>query len=133
MRGKLRDSLSSVLATIILSADAMIAMPSLARTPDFTIEQVMSAPFPSSLTAAEAGGKVAWVFDDRGVRNIWVAEPGANGYAARQLTTYAGDDGSDMGQVAWDPAGKTVFYIRGGSLEGGGPVNIMSRPEGAPG
>ena len=103
-----------------------------ARTPDFTLEQVMSAPFPSDLVAAPAGGRVAWVYDVKGTRNLWVAEPKADGYAARPLTAYAGDDGSDLGELAWDPAGRTVYYIRGGSLEGGGPVNIMSRPEGAP-
>ena len=33
----------------------------------------MGAPFPSSLTAAPAGGHVAWVQNAAGVRNIWVA------------------------------------------------------------
>ena len=103
-----------------------------ARQPDFTIEQVMSAPFPSSLVAAPAGGRVAWVYDAGGTRNVWVAEPGPGGYASHPLTHYTGDDGFDLGEVAWDPSGQTVFYIRGGSLEGGGPVNIMSRPEGPP-
>jgi hypothetical protein len=31
----------------------------------FTLEQVLSAPFPSDLAAAPTGGAVAWVFDAR--------------------------------------------------------------------
>ena len=34
----------------------------------------MSAPFPTDLTAAPKGGAVAWVLDQNGARNIWVAE-----------------------------------------------------------
>jgi hypothetical protein len=42
----------------------------------FTLEQVLSAPFPAELTVSPGGG-VAWVANARGVRNIWVAEPPA--------------------------------------------------------
>ncbi|MGH9933137.1 MAG: hypothetical protein ACREA9_28465, partial [Pyrinomonadaceae bacterium] len=43
--------------------------------PQFTLEQVMSAPFPSDLVAAPVGGSVAWVQIAKGSRNIWVASP----------------------------------------------------------
>ena len=49
----------------------------------FTIDQVLSAPFPGNLTAAPTGDAVAWVFNDKGVRNLWVAE--APEYKARPL------------------------------------------------
>jgi dipeptidyl aminopeptidase/acylaminoacyl peptidase len=85
------------------------------------------------MAAAPTGGRVAWVYDANGTRNVWVAEPNGNGgYGARAITAYTGDDGSDLGELAWDPSGQTVYFVRGGSLEGGGPVNIMSRPEGPP-
>ncbi|HEY2751199.1 hypothetical protein, partial [Phenylobacterium sp.] len=96
---------------------------------DFTIEQVLSAPFPSSLIAAEQGGRVAWVFDKDGSRNVWVAEPGANGaFTARPISAYVGDEGVDLGELDWTPDGRQVVYSRGGSLEGGGPVNTLSKP-----
>jgi len=99
----------------------------------FSIEQVMSAPFPSAPVAAPQGGRVAWVYDEAGRRNIWVAEPGANGaFSAHAITAYTGDDGMDMGEVSWSADGRHVVYSRGGSLEGGGPVNTLSRPSGAP-
>ena len=40
----------------------------------FTLEQVLSAPFPSDLTAAKSSPRVAWVLDEQGKRNIYVAE-----------------------------------------------------------
>jgi dipeptidyl aminopeptidase/acylaminoacyl peptidase len=83
-----------------------------------TLEQILSAPFPTELTAAPAKGRVAWVFNARGARNLWVAEPAADGsYKSRQLTSYADDDGQDLGQLAWSTDGETIVYTRGGDLE----------------
>src|SRR5437762_6114002 len=83
----------------------------------FTLEQVMSAPFPSELVAAPAGGKVAWVFNDRGARNIWVAEPSRSGDKARAITYYTEDDGQDVGELVWTPDASSIVYVRGGDLE----------------
>ena len=97
----------------------------------FTLEQVLSAPFPTELVASPTGGRVAWVFYARGVRNIWVGEPDGGGYRSRQLTRYTQDDGQDIGELAWTPDGRTVVYVRGGDLEMGGTYpNPASVPEG---
>jgi dipeptidyl aminopeptidase/acylaminoacyl peptidase len=105
-----------------------------ARSQPFTLEQVMSAPFPTELTAAPAGAKVAWVFNAQGARNIWVAEAQSNGgrFVARQLTNYSGDDGQDVGDLAWLPDASAVVYVRGGDLEqAGAPYpNPGSVPQG---
>ena len=93
----------------------------------------MSAPFPADLTAAPAGAKAAWVFNARGSRNIWVAEAPADGgkYVARQLTNYSGDDGQDVGELAWLPDASALVYVRGGDLEDGGAYpNPRSLPQG---
>jgi dipeptidyl aminopeptidase/acylaminoacyl peptidase len=83
-----------------------------------TLEGLLSAPFPTELTAAPAKGRVAWVVNARGRRNIWVAEPGVDGgYRARQLTTYNDDDGQDVGQLSWSPDAATLVFTRGGDLE----------------
>jgi dipeptidyl aminopeptidase/acylaminoacyl peptidase len=97
----------------------------------FTLEQVMSSPFPTELVASPAGGRAAWVFDARGVRNIWVAEPsGGGGYRSRQLTRYTQDDGQDIGELTWTPDGRAIVYVRGGDLENGGTYpNPASAPE----
>ncbi len=83
--------------------------------PLFTIEQVLSVPFPSALAASSQGG-VAWAFDSVGARNVWVALPPA--YAARRLTPYATDDGQAITSVQWSPDGRTIVYIRGGDPNG---------------
>jgi dipeptidyl aminopeptidase/acylaminoacyl peptidase len=132
----LRRHLKVAAAVAVLSWGAVVAAAVGAeRTPAhaFSIEQVMSAPFPSAPVAAPQGGRVAWVYDQGGARNVWVAEPAAEGgYASRPITAYAGDEGLDMGEVDWAPDGRHLVYSRGGSLEGGGPVNALSRPAGAP-
>jgi dipeptidyl aminopeptidase/acylaminoacyl peptidase len=118
-------------ALFTAAAVAALAPAAQARPAAFTIEQVLSAPFPSSFVAGP-GGRTAWVFNKDGRRNVWVSEPQGQGYASRAITAYADDDGADMGELAWDPSGRQVFYSHGGSLEGGGPVNIMSLPGGPP-
>lgn len=91
----------------------------LAQQKSFTLEQVLSAPFPDDLVAAPAGGKVAWVFNAGGARNVWVAEPSGDsiGYRSRALTKYADDDGQDIGELSWAPDASAIAYTRGGDLE----------------
>ena len=40
----------------------------------FTIEQITSYPYPSELAVATTGSRLAWVFNESGVRNIYAAE-----------------------------------------------------------
>ncbi|HTR35960.1 MAG TPA: prolyl oligopeptidase family serine peptidase [Bryobacteraceae bacterium] len=95
----------------------------------FTLEQAMSAPFPSDLTAAPKGGSVAWVLDQHGARNLWVAEP--PDYKGRQLTHYRDDDGQEIDQVTWTPDGRSILYVRGGDFEmRRGDPNPASLPQG---
>jgi len=61
----------------------IFAVSSIAQTPGFTLEQVMSSPFPTALTAAAKANRIAWVFNSKGERNIWVAD--APDFAARQV------------------------------------------------
>jgi dipeptidyl aminopeptidase/acylaminoacyl peptidase len=80
-----------------------------------TLEQYLSAPFASELTAAPAGGRVAWVLNERGARNIWVAA--APDYKGRRLTAYKDDDGQDIAEIAWTIDGRSLIYTRGGDLD----------------
>lgn len=94
---------------------AFAAEPAAAQAPSFTIEQALGAPFPSELTAAPAGNRVAWIFNARGSRNIWVGEPGPNGsFTSRQVTGFTGDDGVEIGQLAWSHDGQSIAFVRGG-------------------
>src|SRR6476469_9199705 len=77
-----------------------------------SIEQYLKAPFASELSAAPSGGKIAWILDERGARNIWVAA--APDYKGRRLTSYTADDGQDLGDLAWSADGRYLLYTRGG-------------------
>src|SRR5215510_4975716 len=95
----------------------------------FTLEQVMSSPFPSDLTVSKRGDRIAWAFDAEGRRNIWVAE--APSFAARQLTHYTVDDGQELSDLLFSPGGNTIAYVRGGGENQAGEVpNPTSDPEG---
>src|SRR5689334_20217867 len=104
-----------MLPRLLLLASAVFAASAAAQRPSFTIDAALSAPFPSGLTAAPAGSRLAWIFDAEGSRNIWVAEPSANGsFASRQLTRFTGDFGVEIQAPVWSFDGQTVVFVRGG-------------------
>ncbi len=41
----------------------------------FTLDQALSAPYASDLVASQKSGSFAWVENEQGKRNIWVATP----------------------------------------------------------
>src|SRR5438477_4200118 len=82
----------------------------------FTLEQVLSSPFPDGLVAAEHGNRVAWVFNTKGVRNIWVADGPDFARTARQVTHNTADDGQPIASLRLTPNGSTVLYALGSEL-----------------
>src|SRR6185295_10759499 len=96
----------------------------------FTLEQVLSSPFPSDLVASKQGDKVAWVFDTLGKRNIWIAE--APGFKGRQLTRYDKDDGQEITEPVFSPDGAWIAFVHGGPPNSDKDVpNPTSDPGGA--
>lgn len=92
-----------------------------ASAASFTLEQVLSAPFPSELVAAPGGKRVAWLLNESGARNVWVAS--APDWKGARVTHYTADDGTDLGQLHWTPDANAVVYTRGGDLE------FLGRPD----
>ncbi len=97
---------------------AFLPVPALAQS--FTIQEALSAPFTERLCAAPAKGRIAWVANIDGRRNIWVAEPDAKGkgYTSRQLTHYSEDDGQELTDLQWTPDAASIVYVRGDSAQG---------------
>lgn len=120
-----------LLRFVVLSVAAMGALLWSAWARPLNLEHIASAPFPAHLTAAPTSDSVAWVYNERGVRNIWVASLVANGKPySRRLTSYAGDDGIDISALAWTGDGASLIYVRGGDAGGRTAVNPQSEATG---
>jgi len=91
-----------------------------AQAATFTLEQVLSSPFPTGLTTASNAARIAWVFDAKGSRNVWIAD-GPN-FAARQVTHYSGDDGTPIASLRITADGRTVVFVRGSETNEAGRV-----------
>ncbi len=100
------------------------------RAGTFTLRQAMDFAFPSELTAARHGARVAWVFDIRGVRNVWVAD--GPRFQPRQITQYTADDGGVIRSLRLTPNGRTAVYALGSSTNAKGqvadPASLVTRP-----
>lgn len=115
---------------VLLALALLLAVPaaSVAQGP-FTLEQIFSAPFPTALTAAPDGSRVAWVFDERGARNVWAAS--APGFEGSRLTAFEGDDGTTIHSLAFSRDGSRIAFIRGdGPNRAGELPNPTSNPAG---
>ena len=99
-------SFLSALVVLALAAETTSAQSG------YSLEQIRSYPFPNELAAAATGGHIAWAMNERGLRNIYIAEGPA--YSARRLTGYQTDDGQELTSVALSHDGQWVVYVRGG-------------------
>ena len=84
----------------------------------FTLEQVMSSPFPTNLVAAPQAGRIAWVFNQKGEHNVWITD--APSFEARPVTHYTGDNGMPLAALKLTPDGKTAVYARGSESNAAG-------------
>ena len=81
---------------------------------DFTLEQVMSSPFPSHLVAASHSGRTAWAMNQKGIRNVWIAD--APQFAPHQITHYGSEDGKAIANLRITPDGRALVYVRGSEV-----------------
>jgi dipeptidyl aminopeptidase/acylaminoacyl peptidase len=119
----------AVVAALATPLGTPFAAPLAAQGP-FTLDQVMSAPYPTNLAAAATGERLAWTLNERGLRNIWVAEGPA--FGARRLTAYSSDDGQELTAVQISPDGKWVVYVRGGDFGSNWDDALPVNPVGTP-
>src|SRR6185437_7874244 len=109
---------------------AFLAVATLASGATFTLEQALSAPFPSDLISAPGGAAIAWVLNEHGARNVWYAA--APDFKGVRLTSWKADDGQDLGELHFTPDGKSIEFVRGGDQEfpGKADPNPASNPAG---
>jgi len=115
-----------------LVAAGLAALPLPARAQAFTLPQVTGYPFPSDLVASPTGSAVAWVFTQRGVRNVWVAE--GPDFVPRRLTSATEDDGQELTNLSFTGDGRFVVFTRGGDHGSNWPAEggLQPDPAGSP-
>jgi len=133
MRPTRRRPARPVLAALALAAfsvGAALGAPPPAAAQPFSLEEVLSTPYPSGLVAARHAPRIAWIENDRGVRNLFTAA--APGFAPRKLTAYTEDDGIPLSRLVLTPDGARLVYVRGGGPNRAGEnPNPASNPDGA--
>ena len=118
-----------LLIAVVITSTALSAIPLMAQS--FTIEQVIGAPFPTQLTAAREGSRIAWVFAQKGAQNVWIAD--GPEFVPKQVTQYTGDTGEPIASLRLTPDGSSVIYARGTELNGEGrsanPISEVKQPK----
>jgi dipeptidyl aminopeptidase/acylaminoacyl peptidase len=95
----------------------------------FTLEQILSPPYPWSLVSAKNADRIAWVFYSKGERNVWTAT--APDFKPVNLTGFARDEVFEIPEVHITDDGKTVVFVKGGRPNSEGWVtNSRSDPDG---
>ncbi len=96
----------------------------------FRIPDVLSAPFPGELVASPDGRAVAWIGNEEGRRNVWIAE--APAFRARRLTRQTADDGQPISALTWTGDSRALLYVRGGAPGSNWDVNVPVNPTSDP-
>src|SRR5688572_33421158 len=129
-RSAVPRSIFAVASFVFLAAAFLSPSHACAQQPAITAADILSAAFVPELSASPAGRRVAWVANQEGKRNIFVAS--APDFAARQLTTTTRDDGQDVTSLTWTSDGRTIYYVRGAAPNRAGEnPNPASDPAGA--
>jgi len=121
-----------VLLLVVMTSAAAGLHARAQRVQEFTLDQILNYPFPDNLVAAPAGNRIAWAFNERGIRNLYVAE--GPSFQPRKLTAYTQDDGQELSSVTFSADGETVVYVRGGDHSSNWPAegNLEPDPSSSP-
>ncbi|HEY6328762.1 MAG TPA: DPP IV N-terminal domain-containing protein, partial [Blastocatellia bacterium] len=125
-----RKTLSVFIVAFLLSASLCLA--STGQPNSFTLEQVLGYPYPLELAASPTGSRIAWVFDEKGVRNIWAAE--GPDFKPHRVTDYKDDDGQELTNISLSSDGSVITYVRGGDHDSNFPAagNLQPDPSSSP-
>ncbi|MGE5246556.1 MAG: S9 family peptidase [Betaproteobacteria bacterium] len=120
---------------LLLAAVLMLpaaGRPAAQSRPAISLDKLLSFPFPDNLIASPAGSRIAWTLNERGVRNIYVAD--APDFVAHRITSFTEDDGQELTNLSFSPDGRTIVYVRGGDHGSNWPAegNLMPDPTSSP-
>ena len=91
-----------------------------ASVSEFSLDDVLSAPFVDGLSASPHRDALVWTVHERGARNVVVWKAGG---PAREVTHVGDDDGQEIDAAQFTPDDTAVVYARGGAGQDGGGDN----------
>ncbi len=108
----------------------LLLLASLGISGQISLSEMMSSPFPTSLTASSSEEKIAWVLNEEGRRNIWVTQD--SDFIGKAITDYNADDGQAISNLIFKDDSKDILFVRGsGPNRRGEFPNPTSHPDGA--
>ncbi|WP_337169661.1 prolyl oligopeptidase family serine peptidase [Gemmatimonas aurantiaca] len=94
-----------------------------------TIAQFMSPAYPMNLVTARKADRIAWIANERGMRNVYTAA--APSFTPVRLTSFLKDEGADLSRLSISDDGSTVLFARGTPANRQGWIaNPSYNPEG---
>jgi dipeptidyl aminopeptidase/acylaminoacyl peptidase len=99
-----------VVISIVAVHFVLLAGGRAASAEHFTVEQALAFPAIESVVAAKSGSRIAWIFDEQGVRNVWAAE--APQWKAHALTAFTGDEGKEISDLSLSADGSEAVFVR---------------------
>ena len=94
-----------------------------------SLKEIMSYSFPTNLVGSKTEGKITWVENKEGVRNIFMAA--SPDYLPVQVTQYVEDDGQELSNLVFTDDHLSILYVRGGAPNRRGEYpNPTSNPDG---
>lgn len=106
-----------VLLTLFASID--LAAAQVPYSESFSLDDVLALPVTGAPVVSRFGEHIAWIVEERGRRNVWVAAPSV---AARQLTQFDEDDGMLISSLSFNDDGTWLIFMRGGRVNNRGEV-----------
>jgi dipeptidyl aminopeptidase/acylaminoacyl peptidase len=79
---------------------------------EFSMASVTGYPFPSALTSAASGSRIAVAINEKGRRNIYTAQ--GPQFSLKKITKYDEDEGQEITGITISPDGNGILYVRGG-------------------
>ena len=96
----------------------------------FSIEDILSPPFPVEMVSARAVDRIAWISFERGTRNVYTAA--GPDFRPVRMTSWLEDEGQDLTDIRISDDGETVVFVRGHfPNQDGWVANPNSDPRGA--
>src|SRR5262249_41909907 len=119
-----------LLALSVLIVVVALSWPASTASSGPTIDQFLSPAYPQELVSARKADRIAWWSYERGRRNVFTAV--APEFHPVALTSFAEDNGIDIGDLQIADDGSVVTFVRGTQPNREGWIaNATSDPRGA--